>query len=257
MGVLNVTPDSFSDGGRFTDPAAAVAHGLALVQAGAVIVDVGGESTRPGHAPVAAKEQIRRVLPVIEALHAQGVRTSIDTTRAEVAAAAVAAGAELVNDVSALQEDPALAEVVADTGCSVVLMHRFAPPRTRADRADPLAAILATLAARVDHAVAMGIAHSRIIVDPGIGFGTRADDVPVILSRIGALRQLGCPVLVGPSRKSFLQALTGRPVGEREFATAAVVAAMTLAGVELLRVHAVAAMLDVVRVASALKTAGQ
>ncbi|MEZ5962996.1 MAG: dihydropteroate synthase [Planctomycetota bacterium] len=258
MGILNVTPDSFSDGGRFADHALAAAHGTALARAGAAVIDVGGESTRPGYTPVADEEQIRRTVPAIAILRQEtDALISIDTTRSAVAEAALAAGADLVNDTSALQEDAGLADVIAASGCQVVLMHRFAPPRSAADRGPALAEIRDALAARVEFAQRRGIAQDRIVVDPGIGFGTRADDVPAILAHIEDLRSLGCPLLVGPSRKSFLQPLTEKPVGERAFGTAAAVAALTLAGVELLRVHDVAAMLDVVRVAAAIRNARQ
>lgn len=257
MGVLNVTPDSFSDGGRFLHHEAAAVHGVALARAGAAVIDVGGESTRPGYTPTPVDEQIRRTTSVIERLRRQAdALISIDTTRAAVARSALAAGADIVNDTSALREDEELAEVVAEAGCQIVLMHRFVPARTDADRGSAMAAIVDSLGERVEHARQRGIPRENIIVDPGIGFGTRPIDAPEILARIDELRRLGCPLLVGPSRKSFLQALTGRVVGERDFGTAAVVAAMTLAGVELLRVHDVAAMLDVVRVATAIRHGG-
>lgn len=256
MGVLNVTPDSFSDGGRFPTVDAAAEHGERLAREGAAIVDVGGESTRPGHVPVPAEEQIARVVPVIAALRARSdVLISIDTTLAAVARAALAAGADLVNDTTALS-DPELAEVVAAAGCPIVLMHRFTPPRGPDDAGDPVAAIADALAARVEYAVARGIDRSRILLDPGLGFGTRADDVPRIIARIGELRRLGLPLVVGPSRKSFLGALTGRPVDEREFATAAAVAALALAGIECVRVHDVRSMRDVVLVAEAIAAGG-
>lgn len=258
MGVLNVTPDSFSDGGRFAEIAAATTHGLSLVRDGAAIVDVGGESTRPGYVPVSADEQIRRTVPVITDLRrGTDALISIDTTRAAVAEAALAAGADIVNDTSALSEDDELAEVVAHRGCKIVLMHRFTPPRSAHDESSVVAGILEGLSERIRYATQRGIDRTQIIVDPGIGFGTRPGDVPEIMARIAELRQLDCPLLVGPSRKSFLHELTGRAVGARDFGTAAAVAALTLAGVEVLRVHDVAAMLDVVRVAAAIRTRGQ
>ena len=258
MGVLNVTPDSFSDGGQFNDVSAAAMHGLQLWRDGAAIVDVGGESTRPGYTRVEDAEQIRRTVPVIAALRAaSNVLLSIDTTRAAVARAALDAGADLVNDTSALADDDALAKVVAATGCQVVLMHRFVPARAPHDRRDVMATIVENLAQRVDHATRGGIDRTQIVVDPGLGFGTRADDVPLILARIAELRQLDCPILAGPSRKSFLQSLTGRAVGERAFGTAAAVAALALAGVDCVRVHDVSAMRDVVLVASAIRAGGR
>jgi dihydropteroate synthase len=258
MGVLNVTPDSFSDGGRFVAVEAAVAHGIDLARQGAAVVDVGGESTRPGYTPVPAAEQVRRTVPVLAALRARtSALLSIDTTRAEVARAALAAGADLVNDTSALADDDELAEVVAAAGCQVVLMHRFTPARSVHDDRDPVTAVLETLSRRIEHAARRGIGRGKIVVDPGLGFGSRADDVPVLIARIDELRQLDCPLLVGPSRKSFLQAFTGRAVGAREFGTAAAVAALALAGVECVRVHDVAAMRDVVQVAAAIRAGGR
>lgn len=258
MGVLNVTPDSFSDGGQFEDAATAIAHGVRLAREGAAIVDIGGESTRPGYTKVSDAEQIRRTVPVIAALREQtNVLLSIDTTRAAVARAALDAGADLVNDTSALSDDAALCEVIAESGCQVVLMQRFTPPRGANDHRDVVVAIIESLAQRIAYANDRGIDRTQIVVDPGLGFGTRADDVPVILARIDELRQLDCPLVVGPSRKSFLQNLTGKPVGERAFGTAAAVAALALAGVECVRVHDVAAMRDVVQVAAAILAGGR
>ena len=257
MGVVNVTPDSFSDGGQFATTETAIAHALQMAEAGAAIVDIGGESTRPGYVRVDARTQIERVVPVIEGLRRRSdVAISVDTTLGEVARAALTAGADLVNDTTALHEDPSLGGVVAVAGCPIVLMHRFAKPRAVADRTDPVRAIIDGLAVSIDLAARAGVCRSKLILDPGIGFGTRADDVPRILARIDELRVFDCPLLVGTSRKSFLQALTGRGVEEREFGTAATVAALTLRGVEILRVHAVAAMHDVVRVARAIAEGG-
>ncbi len=258
MGVLNVTPDSFSDGGRFGDPVAAIMAGVAMADAGAAIVDVGGESTRPGYRPVPPRVQIERIVPVIAGLRAATpALISVDTTRAEVAAAAIAAGADIVNDTMALNEDPALADVVVESGASLVLMHRFTPPRTAADQGDVVADVAAGLGAGRDRALARGVDPTRLYLDPGLGFGTRPDDVPILIARIAELRRLGCPLVVGPSRKSFLQHLTGRAVGERLAGTAAAVAALALAGVEIVRVHDVAAMHDVVLVASAIRAGGR
>ncbi len=262
MGVLNLTPDSFSDGGRFADAERAVAHALAMVDAGAAVIDLGGESTRPGHAPVPALVQIERVLPVLSALRSRtAVPISIDTTSAEVAATALGAGADWINDTSALAADPGMAEVVAERGCPVVLMHRFAPPR--APGADPapgralVRGIGERLAARLAAALAHGIAAERILLDPGVGFGTLPADNVAICAHVGELRRLGRPLVCGPSRKSFLGVVTGRAVGERAFATAASVAALALAGVELVRVHDVGAMRDVAVVADAIRAAAE
>jgi dihydropteroate synthase len=257
MGVLNVTPDSFSDGGSYLDPEAAAARGIALVRAGASVLDIGGESTRPGHTPVAAAEQIRRIVPVLEVLRPRiDVPISIDTTLAAVAAAALAAGADWVNDISALRGDPRMAPLVAEAGCPIVLMHAFVPPR-QAGAGDPVAAIEAGLRERMAAAHAAGIDPSRILLDPGLGFGTLPQDNVTILARIDRLRGLGRPLVVGPSRKSFLGHLTGKDVSQRLMGTAACVAALALAGVELVRVHDVEALLDVVTVCDAIAAEGR
>jgi dihydropteroate synthase len=257
MGILNVTPDSFADGGRWADPAAAVARGVEMALAGADVIDVGGESTRPGYEPVPAAEQIARVVPVLEGLRARFAGPiSVDTSLAAVAAEALRAGADWVNDTTALAGDPAMARLVAEQGCPVVLMHRFVPPRRPGDARGGqalIAELAAALRARMEHALAAGIAVDRILLDPGVGFGTLPQDSVAIVARTAALRALGRPLVVGPSRKSFLGQLTGRPVGERLHATAAAVAALALAGADLVRVHDVAEMRDVVAVADALR----
>lgn len=262
MGVLNLTPDSFSDGGLLDSVEAAVQRGLELVEAGADVLDLGGESTRPHYRPVPPETQLRRVMPVLEALRPRvPCPISIDTTRAAVAEAALAAGADWINDTSALAEDAEMAGVVASHGCPVVLMHRFDPPRTAADpppsRGSVMGRIVARLGERVAHATASGIGESRILLDPGVGFGTLAADNPVIHAHVDDLRVLEKPLVVGPSRKSFLGQLTGRPTSERLAATAACVAALALRGVEIVRVHDVAAMRDVVAVADAIRRAGE
>lgn len=258
MGILNVTPDSFSDGGRFLDRDAAIAHGLELVHEGADVLDVGGESTRPGYERVDPEEQLSRILPVIAGLRKEvAVPISVDTTRATVAAAALDAGGDWINDTSALTEDPEMADLCAARNCTVVLMHRFAPSRKGTsgppEGREMVSLLVKTLAARLEDAVSRGIAPDRIVLDPGIGFGTRPEDNPEILARIDMLRELSRPLLAGPSRKSFLGELTGRPPAERLPATAAAVTALALAGVEIVRVHDVAAMVDVVRVADAIR----
>jgi len=259
MGVINVTPDSFSDGGQFLEPGAAIAEGLRMVAEGADVLDVGGESTRPGYEPVRPAEQLARILPVIEGLRGQvEVPISVDTTRATVAAAAMDAGADWVNDTSALTEDPEMADLCADRNCTVVLMHRFVPSRNQTSGppsgSEMVALLVQDLAARLQEATSRGIGEDRIVLDPGLGFGTRAHDNPEILARIDLLLQLRRPLLVGPSRKSFLGELTGRPPEERVPATAAAVTALALAGVEIVRVHDVAAMVDVTRVADAIRS---
>ncbi|MGA0060075.1 MAG: dihydropteroate synthase [Planctomycetota bacterium] len=261
MGILNVTPDSFFDGGRYDELDAAVAQGRALVDAGADVLDVGGESTRPGHDRVPADEQIRRVTPVIRALaQAVDVPISIDTTLGPVAAAALEAGASWVNDTTAFRQDPGLADVCAAHGCPVVLMHRFDPPRQ--DAAAPtgralVRAVAAALAERVAFAVDRGIDRNRIVLDPGVGFGTLSSDNLAMHAFVDELRALDLPLLFGTSRKSFLGHVTGREVGDRLFATAASQACLALAGVEILRVHDVREMRDVVAIADAIRSAGR
>jgi dihydropteroate synthase len=262
MGILNVTPDSFFDGGRYDDPSRAVAQGEAMVAAGADVLDVGGESTRPGHARVSADEQIRRVVPVVRAL-AEAVRVpiSVDTTLAAVARAALDAGASWVNDTTAFRQDPGLADVCADRGCPVVLMHRFDPPRREgaghgSGRA-VVRAVVENLGERVAFAVDRGIARERIVLDPGVGFGTLSADNLAMHAFVDELRALRLPLLFGTSRKSFLGHVTGKEVGDRLLATAASQACLALAGVEILRVHDVAEMRDVVTVADAIRAAGR
>ena len=256
MAVLNVTPDSFSDGGRW-NALAAVARGEELVAAGAALLDVGGESTRPGSLPVSAAQELERVLPVIEGL-ARRVATpiSVDTTKAEVALAALSAGASIVNDTSALADDPALADVAAARGAGVILMHRAGPPRTMQDdpRYDDCAGEVAEqLAARAAFAIGRAIARESIVLDPGLGFGKRLEDNLDLVAAIGSLRSLGFPVLLGASRKSFLGALTGRPVHAREAATLATTAAAFQSGCDLVRVHDAAGSADLLAVLAALR----
>lgn len=254
MGVLNVTPDSFSDGGAWIDADRAVAHGLEMRAAGAEILDVGGESTRPGAAGVSAKEELRRVIPVIERLRGEAV-LSIDTRKAAVAAAAIRAGAGIVNDVTALG-DPRMARVVAEGGAGLVLMHMKGTPRTM-QRApayrDVVKEIAAFLSARAKRALRAGIPRDKIIVDPGIGFGKRPEHNLEILRRLGEFRRLGYPVLVGTSRKRFLGHYLGRPVDDRVSGTAATVAAAVFRGAAVVRVHDVKDMVDVARMSDLLK----
>jgi dihydropteroate synthase len=256
MGVLNVTPDSFSDGGRFVDTAAAVARGLALFGAGADIVDVGGESTRPGAAATPAAEEIRRVTPVISALRARSDGLiSIDTTKGEVARAALAAGADIVNDVSGLRFDPALSRVVAESDVPVVLMHLRGEFRTmhREPRYhDVMAEVVAELAGSMALANAAGIPADRVLLDPGIGFAKDAAHSLEALRRLAELHALGRPLLVGPSRKSFIGKVLDAGVDQRLFGTAAAVAACVLAGAHVVRVHDVKEMAQVTRVCDAI-----
>ena len=255
MGVLNVTPDSFSDGGEYLDPAAALAHAARMVAEGADVVDVGGESTRPGASPVGEDEELRRVMPVVEALGESGaVPVSIDTSKAAVARAATAAGARFVNDVTALRGDPALAAVVAESGAEVCLVHMRGEPRTMQDDPrydDVVADVRRFLEERLAFAVAEGVPAERVWLDPGIGFGKTLDHNLELLRRLDEIVALGQPVLVGASRKRFIGTLTGRAEQERAAGT---IAANVLAferGAHMFRVHDVAATRDALLVASA------
>jgi len=260
MGVLNATPDSFSDGGRLPTTETAVAHGLRLFEAGADWVDVGGESTRPGAARVASDEECRRVVPVIEGLRRRGAGViSVDTTKAEVAGAALDAGADLVNDVSAFSFDPAMATLVAKRRVPAVLMHnrggfegRHREPRYR----DVAAEVVAELGEAVAGAERAGVSREQLIVDPGIGFAKDARHSLEALGRLEALDALDRPVLVGPSRKSFIGTVLDVPVGRRLMGTAAAVSAAALLGAHVVRVHDVTEMVEVARVCDAIAAAG-
>jgi dihydropteroate synthase len=260
MGIINVTPDSFADGGRRFDPALAIADGLKMIADGADILDVGGESTRPGAQPVDAEEELRRVLPVVEALARDGrVPVSIDTYKAAVARDAVAAGATIVNDVSGLQYDADLASVLAGSGAALVLMHnrgRSVEMYRGAVYGDVAGEIQGELEAAIGRATRGGIPRDLLILDPGFGFAKRAEHTWESLARLDRLAELDRPILVGPSRKSFLTAATGdRSPDERDWATAAAVTASVLAGAHIVRVHAVREMVDVVRVSDRLRAA--
>lgn len=255
MGVVNVTPDSFADGGRYLDPVAAIAHGKKLLAEGAHLLDVGGESTRPGAPPVPAEEEIARVVPVIAALAGAGAAISVDTMKASVAEAALAAGAGMVNDVRGLA-DPALAEVVARAKVPVVLMHMRGLPVDMQERAgyrDVVSEVRAELGEAMARARSAGIAEECIVLDPGLGFAKTAEHNLELLRRLGELRGLGRPLLVGPSRKSFIGRITGAPVEARLAGTLAAVAACVLAGVEIVRVHDVAAAREAALVAAAIR----
>jgi dihydropteroate synthase len=262
MGVLNVTPDSFADGGRFIEPARAADAALAMEAAGADLIDVGGESTRPGAEPVSADEERARIEPVLERLAGHlTVPLSIDTYKAVVAQAAIDRGAAIVNDISALRYDPELATVVARTRAALILMHNRGRSREMyraADYHDVVEEVTEELDERVRAAVAAGISRERVIVDPGIGFAKRADHSLAMLAGLPALARLARPVLVGPSRKSYLKAVVGdRPANEREWATAAAVTASVLLGAHIVRVHGVPEMVDVVRAADAIRQAAR
>lgn len=262
VGVLNTTPDSFSDGGLHPDVAAAVEHGLRMWAEGADVVDVGGESTRPGARPISADEELDRVLPVIAGLAQHGVVLSIDTYRASVAAAALAAGATLVNDVSGGRADPQMAAVVRDAGCPWILMHWRGPSAQMAQLAvydDVVKEVRAELLARVDAALAAGVAESQLVIDPGLGFAKTAEHNWALLAALPALTEIGLPVLVAASRKSFLGALladasgTPRSVADREDATTAITAHCAAAEVWGVRVHDVRPSVDAARTIATIR----
>jgi dihydropteroate synthase len=264
MGVLNVTPDSFSDGGRYGSLDAAVAHAVAMRVDGADIIDIGGESTRPGAERVAAETEAARVLPVIRALAGTGIPLSIDTSRAEVAAAALAAGASVVNDVSGGLADPDMSRVVADAGCCWVLMHWRGHSRRMQDLAeydDVVKDVREELRARADAAVSAGVEPSRIILDPGLGFAKRAEHNWRLSAHLDEIMGLGFPVLVGASRKSYLGALLAgpdgqpRPIADREAATIATSLLAAQAGAWGVRVHDVRGTVDALAVLRATKAA--
>ena len=258
MGIVNVTPDSFSDGGLFLDPELAIAHGRELVAAGADLLDIGGESTRPGAAAVSAELELERTEPVVAALadrDGAGIPISIDTSKAAVAEAALAAGATIVNDVTALRADPELAAVCARRECTVVLMHMQGSPRTMQDDPrydDVVDDVRAFLAERVEAAVAAGIDEARIWVDPGIGFGKTLEHNLELLRRLHELRELGRPIVIGTSRKRFLGGLTGREVGDRLGGTIASNVLALAAGADVFRVHDVAELRQALDVAAVL-----
>ena len=257
MGILNVTPDSFFDGGRHPDVVAGVGHALEMVHDGADIIDVGGESSRPGAAPVPVEVELARVVPVIAGIREKSeVLISIDTTKARVAREALAAGATIVNDISALRFDPEMASVVADAGAFVVLMHMQGTPRTMQENpiyTDPVAEIKAFFADRMEAAVRAGIPESRIILDPGIGFGKRLEHNLAILRGIGSFLELGAPVLIGLSRKSFLGEILDLPAEERLVGTIAANAVAVRNGADIIRVHDVKEGRETVEVARRLR----
>jgi dihydropteroate synthase len=261
MGVINVTPDSFSDGGVFDNELAAIAHARRLIGEGASIIDVGGESTRPGAAPVPAAEELARVIPVIEGIRHLGlpVQISIDTMKLAVAEAALDAGASYINDVTAFRHDPDLAGLVADRGVDCCLMHMLGEPRTmqqdpRYD--DVVDDVKAFLEERIAAAVAAGVAEERIQLDPGIGFGKTIEHNLELLRRLDELAAIGRPLVIGTSRKSFLGRITGRDVTERAYATVATSVLAFERGARVFRVHDVAATADALAVAAATLAAG-
>jgi dihydropteroate synthase len=264
VGVVNVTPDSFSDGGEHLDPDAATAHGLALAAAGADLVDVGGESTRPGAAPVDADEEWRRVGPVVRDLAADGIAISIDTMHAATARRALEAGARVVNDVSGGLADDQLPQMVAEAGVPYVVMHWRGPSTDMARHAvyaDVVTEVCEELRRRLDAVMAQGVSPDRLVVDPGLGFAKTAAHNWTLLAHLDRLDSLGRPMLIGASRKTFLGALladdagTPRPTSGRDAATAAITALVAAKGVWGVRVHDVAASVDAVRVATAVRQA--
>jgi dihydropteroate synthase len=256
MGIVNVTPDSFSDGGAFLDAEAAIAHGRRLIQEGADILDVGGESTRPGAQAVSAEEELHRVGPVIEALATDdGPPISIDTSKLAVAEAALSVGARMVNDVTALRSEPELAGLCAQRGCEVVLMHMLGDPRTMQENPvydDVVDDVKAFLAERIEFAVSQGIVEERIWIDPGIGFGKTVEHNLELHRRLGDLFDLGRPIAFGSSRKAFIGKLTGAEVDQRLGGTIASSVIAYANGARMLRVHDVAPMRDALTVAEAI-----
>ncbi|MBI5411083.1 MAG: dihydropteroate synthase [Nitrospirae bacterium] len=257
MGVLNVTPDSFSDGGRYLEPAVAVAHACAMVEEGADLIDIGAESSRPGSEPVEQDEEIRRLIPVVkEVCRRISVPVSIDTTKSDVARLALDAGAHIINDISALRFDPRMGEVVAETRAGLVLMHMQGRPRTmqQAPRYENVVHdVKQFFVERMEAARAVGIDPEQILLDPGIGFGKNLFHNLTLLAELNQVVALGRPVLVGVSRKAFIEQVLERPVGERMMGTAAAVAVAVLQGALVLRVHDVGPMRDVVKMVDAIK----
>jgi dihydropteroate synthase len=257
LGIVNVTPDSFSDGGMYLDPQRAVAHGLELVRQGAHLLDIGGESSRPGSQPIGAEEELARILPVVRGLAERtDVPLSVDTTKAAVADAALAAGAHVINDITALRGDPDLAEVVRRRGAGLILMHMRGTPATMQDDPhydDVVREVAEFLQARLQAAEDLGIAGTRVVLDPGVGFGKTAEHNLRLIARLDELNKLGRPVCLGVSRKGFLGRLLGRGVEERLAGSLAVACfALARGSAQVLRVHDVAATWDAVRVFEAL-----
>ena len=265
MGILNITPDSFSDGGNFIDPDIAVARALAMIEEGADILDIGGESTRPGHRPLSADEEAARILPVIRRLHGEtGTAISVDTSKASVARAAVDAGACIINDVRALRADPDMVRTAAETGAGLVLMYNASPMLSGVSDPDPswsqaedlFSRIIRYLSFSIRMASDHGIGANRLMIDPGIGFGVTAEESCTILRRLSELAVLEAPVLIGPSRKSFIGKTLNLPVEDRLMGTAAAVALGIANGADFIRVHDVLDMTRVARMADAIMRRG-
>jgi len=258
MGVVNVTPDSFSDGGRFLDPQQAVAHAKRLIDEGADIIDIGGESTRPGAGPVDAAEELRRVLPLLRALRDARVPVSVDTSKPQVMKVSLAEGASIINDVNALRAPGALQNVAA-SGAGLCMMHMQGEPRMMQDAPhylDVVGEVRAFLLARIDAAVAMGVARESIAIDPGFGFGKTAGHNLALLRNLRRLAELGAPVLAGLSRKSTLGVITGRPTSERLPVSVAAALLAVQHGARIVRVHDVAATRDALALLAAVEAAG-
>ena len=257
MGIINVTPDSFSDGGLFFDSGKAVDHGLALEAEGADIIDVGGESTRPGAMPVPAEEEIKRVIPVIKALSAKvKVPISIDTYKAEVAKLAIEAGASIINDISALRFDPDMVNVAREYKTPVVLMHMLGSPRDMQMNPaydDVVQDVYHFLRERIEYAERNGIRHEEIIIDPGIGFGKRLHHNLSLIKHLEVFKGLHCPILIGPSQKSFIGEILRQPVDERIEGTAVIVAIAIMKGANIIRVHNIKVMKAIAKMVDAIE----
>jgi dihydropteroate synthase len=260
MGIVNRTPDSFFEGSRAESSAQALARAMAMEEAGAAIVDLGGESTRPGSEYVSEDEEIERVLPVVEAIRMRsGIPISVDTRKARVARLALEAGADIINDISALEDDEGMAALAARSGAALVLMHKRGEPKTMQaapSYSDAVAEIRGYLTERARFALAAGVARDRIILDPGFGFGKRYEDNLDLLVHLAEIADAGYPVLVGLSRKSFLGTATGKGIGERLAATTAAQTAAMLSGAAIVRAHDVAEALDAAKLVRALKARG-
>jgi len=259
MGVLNITPDSFSDGGLFLTPKKAVEHGLRLTEEGADIIDIGGESSRPGSDPISITEELNRVIPVITELKQKtNVLISIDTMKAKVAESALDAGADIINDISALRFDPDVAFLAAERKAPVILMHMLGTPKTMQDNPcydNVLTQIHTFFEERIDYAVTQGIKKSKLLLDPGIGFGKRLEDNLILLKELSFFKDLNLPLLIGTSRKSFIGAILRLPVTQRLEGTIASTTAAILNGAHIVRVHDVAAVRKAVLVTDAILTA--
>lgn len=260
MGILNVTPDSFSDGGRYLNPDDAIARALGMVEQGADVLDLGAESSRPGAVPIDEEEERRRLLPIVEAVCRRvSIPVSIDTTKASIAERALDAGAAIINDISALRFDARMGAVVAKSGAGVILMHMQGTPQTMqhaAQYADVVAEVRRFLKARVEAAREMGIGPKRILLDPGIGFGKNCRHNLALLNQLETVSMLGRPLVVGVSRKAFLGKVLDRPVDKRLMGTAGAVAVAIMKGVRMVRVHDVEPIRDVVRIIEAIRNAG-